>query len=100
MTENEKICAMFYEGLIEREDVPPSCWHKRKRRKPKVPSWKAAVKEANALGKDVIMTRAPDGTVTFESVSRRPETLNGNDTATAEDELAQWRKRKRDAHSG
>ena len=98
MTENEKLlCAMFAGGLIEREDVPPSCWHRP--RKPKPLSLAIAIRQAKKKGMD--LTVAPDGSMTFKNVgSDNVTTLQGNGAATAEDELAQWRKRKGYAHSG
>jgi len=83
MTENEKLCAMFADGLIEREDVPSSCWHKpRKHRRPKPPSLDRAIKKAKAEGMDV--TFAPDGAVTFKK-SITDNISNGQDS-----ELDQW----------
>jgi len=98
MTENEKqLCAMFADGLIEREDVPPECWHRPRKRRPL--SLTIAFKKAKAKGMD--LTVAPDGSMTFKNVgSDNVTTLQGNGAATAEDELAQWRKRKGYAHSG
>jgi hypothetical protein len=82
MTKNEKLlCAMFADGLIEREDVPPECWHKpRKHRKPKPPSLDRAIKKAKAEGMDVTFT--PDGAVTFKASS--------NTTSFEGSELDQW----------
>jgi hypothetical protein len=65
MTENEKLCAMYADGLIEREDVPPELWHRpRKHRKPRPPSLAIALKQAKAKGMD--LTVAPDGSMMFK----------------------------------
>jgi hypothetical protein len=94
MTKNEKLFAMFIDGLIEREEVPPSCWRKpRKHRKPKPPSLASAIKKAKAEGMDV--TIAPDGSMTFKSVGHDTVMpLQGNGALTVDDELAQWRKKR------
>jgi hypothetical protein len=81
MTENEKLCAMFADGLIEREEVPPSCWRRpRKHRKPKPLSLAIAIKKAKAKGMD--LTVEPSGSMTFKSV---PDVKN-----TQGSELDQW----------
>jgi hypothetical protein len=78
--------------LLDIWDRPPT----RKRRKPRKMLMSAAIKRAKALGMDV--TVATDGSMTFKTSS---ESGNANDGAstTAEDELAQWRKGKQNAHS-
>ncbi len=65
MTENQFLCAMFAEGLIEREDVPLSCWHKP--RKPKPPSLLRAIKLAKTKG--MVLTVDPSGSMTFKTSS-------------------------------
>jgi len=79
--------------LFEIWDRPPT----RKRRQTRKPSMCAAIKRAKALGVNV--TVATDGSLTFKTSS---ENGNSNDGAsmTADDELAQWRKGKQNAHSG
>jgi hypothetical protein len=79
--------------LFEIWDRPPT----RKRRKPRKMSMSAAIKHAKALGMDV--TVAADGSMMFKTSS---ESGNANDdtSVTADDELAQWRKGKQNAHSG
>lgn len=100
MIENQILCAMYDEGLLERADIPPELWHKRRKRKPRPPTLGVALRKAKAKGWDV--TIASDGSVTFKNIGgcNTTSAIQGDDTATAEDELAQWRKRKRDAHSG
>ena len=71
---------MYADGLIEREDVPVSCWHKPRKHKPKPPSLANALKQAKAKGMDVII--APDGSMTFKNVGgNNITTLQGNGAA-------------------
>ena len=100
MTENETLCAMFADGLIEREDVPPECWHKRRKHKPRPPSWKEAVKQAKAKGMDLTVV-GPDGSsMTFKNVGGDNITTDGAEQNTDHhqgSELDQWLA-KRHAH--
>jgi hypothetical protein len=98
MTENEKLCAMYAEGLIEREDVPPSCWHKPRKRKPKTPSLVSAIRKAKAEG--MVLTVEPSGAMTFKSIDKVTDHQGNGAILNADDELAQWRKRRGHAHSG
>jgi hypothetical protein len=99
MIENEKLCAMYADGLIEREDVPDSCWRKPRRYKPKTPSLARAIKKAKAEG--MVLTVEPSGAMTFKSIDKVTDHQgNGaSEILNADDELAQWLKGRGHAHS-
>ncbi|MFZ2078921.1 MAG: hypothetical protein WAV38_20160 [Xanthobacteraceae bacterium] len=78
MTKNEKPMLVDVRYLRDR------CRNSTPSRSIKLPTLARALKHAKAKGMDV--TIAPDGSVTFKSISR-PETLNGNGADSMPEDL-------------